>query len=226
MASIPIPQEVWAQDLATIKEAPATWLWQGFVARGNVTLLTSWGMAVLLLHHPAKGDNLIGQAARGSGALLGHVDISIEMRHPGGDPFTRRRRFLALSRHAETPRQLLLELNPEGSDYVPVPDEPDTADQAGWQACRTVLEGASQKLTRQDILALWPVDLARPDPATLWKWLNRAVKCNQVARDGSGTRNDPYRYWLPGKEAEFPVDSMQQLYREQEAIEQRLRALG
>jgi hypothetical protein len=55
-------------------------------------------MAVLILHHPAKGERPLGQAARGSSALLGHVDISIEMRHPGGDPLTRRRRFLALSR--------------------------------------------------------------------------------------------------------------------------------
>src|SRR6202030_4021287 len=82
------------------------------------------GMAVGLLHHPGRGERPLGQAARGSGALLGHVDISIDMRHPGGDPFTRRRRLQSFSRHAETPRQLLLELNPEGTEYVVLPDEP------------------------------------------------------------------------------------------------------
>src|SRR5262249_32001299 len=30
------------------------------------------GMAVLILHHPGKGERAVGQAARGSGALLGH----------------------------------------------------------------------------------------------------------------------------------------------------------
>src|SRR4029077_17366089 len=44
--------------------------------------LTENGLAVLLLHHPAKREKPVGQAARGSEALLGHVDISIEMRHP------------------------------------------------------------------------------------------------------------------------------------------------
>ena len=42
--------------------------------------LTRRGMAVLLLHHPVKGEPREGQAARGSGALLGFADISIEMR--------------------------------------------------------------------------------------------------------------------------------------------------
>ena len=33
------------------------------------------------------------------------------MRHPGGDPNTRRRRLLTLSRFTETPRHLIVELN-------------------------------------------------------------------------------------------------------------------
>ena len=41
MTDVLIPQEVWDQELMASKEVPADWLWQGFVARGNVTLLTS-----------------------------------------------------------------------------------------------------------------------------------------------------------------------------------------
>src|SRR6202030_2831204 len=55
------------------------------------------GLAVGLLHHPGRAERPLGQAARGSGALLGHVDVSIEMRQPGGDPMTRRRRMVTLS---------------------------------------------------------------------------------------------------------------------------------
>src|SRR5262249_23124447 len=40
--------------------------------------LTSLGLAVLILHHPSKGNQLAGQAARGSGALASYVDILIE----------------------------------------------------------------------------------------------------------------------------------------------------
>jgi hypothetical protein len=133
--------------------------------------LTAAGMAVLLLHHPPKGHPPLGQAARGSGALLGHVDIAVEMRHPGGDPLTRRR-FIALSRHAATPRHLLLELNAEGTDYLPVATAaPD--DETLWEPLRLVLEDAPQKLTRQDILDEWPPDFERPERTTLWRWLDR-----------------------------------------------------
>jgi hypothetical protein len=162
--------------------------------------LTQEGMAVFILHHPAKGDRPVGQSARGSSALLGHVDISIEMRHPGGDPLTRRRRFLALSRHAETPRQLLLELNPEGSDYLPVPDAADEDLQAIWDPLRTVLDDAPQKLTRDDIVFEWPPDLQKPNPTSLWRCLRRAVDKGKIGCEGTGKRSDPFRYWLPGRE--------------------------
>jgi hypothetical protein len=168
--------------------------------------LTRLGMAVLILHHPRKRERESGQAARGSGALLGHVDISIEMRHPGGDPLTRRRRFLALSRHAETPRQLLLEWNADGTDYLPVGDDVEDGLQTHWQPLRLVLEGAPQKLTRDDILSKWPPDLDKPKPPSLWRWLRRAVERGLIACEGSGRRSDPFRYWLPEREAVWKQD--------------------
>src|SRR5947209_5391611 len=86
------------------------------------TLLRA-GMAVTLAHHPGKKEKPVGLAARGSTAFLAHVDVSIEMRHPGGDPLTRRRRLLAVSRYAETPRRLLVELNADATEYLTVADE-------------------------------------------------------------------------------------------------------
>jgi hypothetical protein len=164
--------------------------------------LTRRGLAVLALHHPSRGPAPAGQAARGSGALLGHVDISMELRHPGGDQFTRRRRFLALSRYQETPRQLLAELAPDGSDYVVLADDGYTDDfQANWTVLRMVLEDAPQKLTRQDILEEWPADFTRPGPTTLWAWLQRAQGRGLIACEGSGRKADPFRYWLPEREA-------------------------
>jgi len=168
--------------------------------------LTATGLAVLLLHHPGKGARPLGQAARGSGAMLGHVDVSIEMRHPGGDPLTRQRRFLAWSRHPETPRRLLLELNAEGTDYVPVPDQPEDEFQPSWEPMRLVLEDAPQKLTRQDILAEWPPDFAKPHPTKLWRWLDAGVQRGLIACEGTGRKSDPFRYWLPAREAIWKED--------------------
>jgi AAA domain len=168
--------------------------------------LTRRGMAVLLLHHPTKGKRPNGQAARGSGALLGHVDISIEMRRPAGCPLTRRRRLLALSRLPETARLLSIELNPEGTDYQVLPDSVEDGFQTGWPVLRLVFEDAPQKLTREDIQAEWPTDYAKPNIVTLWRWLSRAVELGQIAREGTGRRTDPFRYWLPAREDVWKQD--------------------
>jgi hypothetical protein len=55
--------------------------------------LTERGLAVLLAHHPRKGEPAVGEAARGSGALAAAVDISLELtyhqrppRRPGPAP--------------------------------------------------------------------------------------------------------------------------------------------
>ena len=172
-------------------------------------------MAALLLHHPGKGERPLGQAARGSGALLGHVDIAIEMRHPGGDPLTRQRRFLALSRYGETPRRLLLELNAEGADYLPVPDSAEEDFQVCWQPLRTVFEDAPQKLTRQDILAEWPPDYTKPQPDKLRRWLDGALQRGLIACEGAGRKADPFRYWLPEREAVWKEDPFYELWEAQ-----------
>jgi hypothetical protein len=52
---------------------------------------------------------------------------------------------VALSRHADTPRQLLLEPNPNGSVYLTVPDTHDDHCQSNM-----VMQNANRKRTRLD----------------------------------------------------------------------------
>lgn len=165
-----------------------------------LTGVTAAGMGALLLHHPSKGKQQEGNAARGSGAMLGHVDIAIEMRHPGGDLMTRRRRFLAMSRHAATPRQLFMEWRDDGLDYIPVTrTEADELFDSGWEGLRLVLEDAPQKLTLHDIRCEWPDDYDRPSRSTLYGWLQKAVNAGSIAVEGAGHKSDPRRYWLPAR---------------------------
>jgi hypothetical protein len=164
--------------------------------------LTSAGMSVLLVHHPRKGKALAGQAARGSGALPSFVDILIEMgyhRHP--DDVDRRRRLLAFSRHDETPRHLLLELQSDGRDYTVLADGPQADFGEGWLVVLDMLETATAKLTRQAILEDWPAGHDRPVATTLWRWLDIAARQGQVQQEGTGRPRDPFRYWLPERQA-------------------------
>src|SRR5437764_5388837 len=111
-----------------------------------LTILTDRDMAVLACHHPARGSPPVGQAARGSGALLADVDIAIEMRPPVTDPLSRRRSFFALSRHDETPRQLLAELNPDTTDYVTVVEAAQDGFDAAWPVLSMIFADARDKL--------------------------------------------------------------------------------
>ncbi len=164
--------------------------------------LTSRGVSVLLLHHPRKGRTAFGQAARGSGALMGHVDISVEMNglRPG-DPFDRRRRLRGYSRFPETPPLRVIELNALGTDYARLPDTVAEDEEFGalWEQVLQVVNDAPQKLTRADIMDRWDSEDKPPSKTTLWNCLDWALRRQLLRRDGTGRKNDPFYYWLPGE---------------------------
>ncbi len=175
--------------------------------------LTKAGLAVLVLHHPRKNAAADGQAARGSGALSGYVDVLVEMHwHGQAADNDRRRRLLAWSRYDETPRQLLIEMTPDGTDYVCLGDV--EADPSGpvrsplW----LLLENVRTKLTRRMILDLWPPDHPRPAATALWRLLSRAVERGELKREGSGLKNDAYRYWLPSLEEKWQRDPLEEIH--------------
>ena len=74
-----------------------------------------------------------------------------------------------------------------------------------------VLTAAHSKLTRQESRDHWPEDYAKPDATTLWRWLSRGVAQGIVRQQGTGRLNDPFRYWLPAREAEWMEDSLYRL---------------
>jgi hypothetical protein len=132
------------------------------------------------------------------------VDVLLEMGwygRPSEDD--RRRRLRGYSRHTATPRRLVIELAADGTDYRALDDLPPDDFPDGWQRLRMVLEDAGHKLTRKQVLEEWPQDFPKPDGSTLWVWLDRAVQDGRVVRDGTGRKNAPYRYWLPGMEAKW-----------------------
>ena len=163
--------------------------------------LANRGPAVWLLHHTGKGQCLDGQAARGTSALGGFVDIMIEMSHyKRARSKDRRRRLCAYSRYAETPRHLVIELNGDGSDYLVRTDAAGAVLVSVWPEVQYILASATDKLHQQTILERWPEDGEPPDRSTLLRWLTRATRQGLIQRAGSGHRGDPFRYWLAERE--------------------------
>jgi hypothetical protein len=163
--------------------------------------LANLGPAILFVHHPGRGKRAGGQAARGTSALGGFVDILMEMSHcKRARSRDRRRRICGYSRYVETPRHLMIELDAEGRDYRVHTDAAGTVLVTTWPAVHHVLAHASDKLSHEKILAQWPVDGDPPERSTLQRWLTRATAQGLVCRSGSGYRGDPFHHWLPGRE--------------------------
>jgi len=73
------------------------------------------------------------------------------------------------------------------------------------------------------VLAAWPEEHETPAATTLWRWLDRALGLKLVQREGTGRKNDPHCYWLPGQEEIWRTDP--ELAQKME-IEKLLRELG
>jgi hypothetical protein len=159
--------------------------------------LAQAGPAVWLLHHPGKKAQADGHAGRGSSALVGFVDILIEMScYQALRSTDRRRRLRAYSRSDDTPRHLLIELNAEGTAYT-VPASETTDIMTTWPEVHEILDQAESKLSGKEILALWPEGSKPPCRSTLWRWLKRAATHGRLACQKTDRAGDPYRYWLP-----------------------------
>jgi len=181
------------------------------------------GMSVLLLHHPKKGPTVAGQAARGPGALSHFVDILVEMRpFRSLDDDDRRRVLHGWSRHPDTPRQLVIEWNADGTDYRGLGTVADAEYHAHWAQLEAFFATAPDKLTRRELRALWPSGPGAPSETTLYRWLDRAVKAQLLRCEGTGHKNAPFRYWLPAREAEWLADPLRRMRAEQEALLARL----
>jgi len=162
---------------------------------------TRRGIAVLLIHHPSKGETIVGQAARGSGALASLVDIILEMDFFRRRDLTdRRRTFHLLSRLDDSPGQFVLELNKEGTAYTKLGSSLALDFEESWDVVAGILGSSTQPLSRRHILDLWPNPELAPNPGTLCRFLNRAVEQKLLIQIGRGTKNDPFRFRLPAKE--------------------------
>jgi hypothetical protein len=116
-------------------------------------------------------------------------------------------RCKALLRFDDTPRELIIELSADGSDYGTRGNFADEEFAAQWSVLEGLLRHADTKLSRQEIYAAWPAE-ERPDAGTVHRWLRRALQEGRLRQDGLGKCKDPFRYWLPETEERWRNDPL------------------
>ena len=161
-------------------------------ALAPLSQLSEAGAAVLLVHHPKKGDAGQGQASRGSGALTGWVDTIVELRRfSTNDNRDRRRVLQAYGRFDETPDQVVVELTDDG--YRTIGTAGDAKQSDRLEVIAEILD--SDWRTREDIRTRWPVGtIPKPGTSTLRTDLNAGFEAGKWERQGEGRKGDPFVY--------------------------------
>lgn len=119
------------------------------------------------------------------------------MQEPPGDRLSRRRDFHGVGRYPGTPRHVAAELNPEGTDYLLLPDAPpEPALAPALETLRELLGQSPAPLTRQEILARWPEGEPPPRADSLWRVLTQGCEMGILVRTGAGTKTEAFRYGL------------------------------
>ncbi len=162
--------------------------------------LTAAGTAVLLLHHPRKKPSEVGSSARGSGAMLGFVDISLELsRATGLDSDTNRRLIRGQSRREGVPARLAYEWDPATGAFSLATDPRERHFQENWPTMLGILKDRKNAITHKEFAEFWPYEADVPGRTVLYAWCALAFDRKLVRREGNGTRAVPYRYRLENK---------------------------
>jgi hypothetical protein len=145
-------------------------------------------LAVLAVRHERKSGGDLGDAARGSSAFGGGVDIVLLLRRPERTS-DKKRELLGVGRFDETPDYAVIERTDEGYDLLGSGEE-----RLGEEARRRVVlvlpkcpEGA---LPIKEI-----VKRAKVRKTKLHEILEELIQRGQAAVIGDGKRGDPKRYY-------------------------------
>src|SRR5262249_16930893 len=102
--------------------------------------------------------------------------------------------FHGVGRYPGTLQYLAAELNPEGTDYLLLSDDPKEISPApSLETVRELLSQSAAPLTRQEILLRWPGSTP-PHPDSLYRTLTRGCDLGIFVRTGAGTRAEAFRY--------------------------------
>jgi AAA domain len=154
--------------------------------------LASDGRSVLLVFHTKKTDGDDGTAVRGSSAIVGAVDILLEMRRmKPGDETDCRRVITSRSRNPNTPKEIVVELTPDGFRACGSRDEARASQSV--EILSKILPPGLPGIDTEAIRKKWPTG-PRTKRAVVVAAIREASAAGKVVRSGAGKRNDPFLY--------------------------------
>jgi putative DNA primase/helicase len=155
--------------------------------------LSAAGAALAIVHH--FGAEKAGP--RGGTELRGFPDVLADLHLYRPNDFIDRRRTLKVrGRLQAAPSQLVIELNAAGDDYTVAEGALLGGTPGHWAVLTSLVPGQPPGWSAQEFRQHWP---SQPPPEA--KRLNDVLAQNWEPagwqRTGTGTKNNPYRFWHP-----------------------------
>lgn len=145
------------------------------------------GTGTLLITHPPKGHTGDDFNVRGASALMGFADQLMALKRPEGDPDSTQRILKCIGRLGE-PLEQTIDLR--DGEYITLGTKLDMQRAQRRASLRAILPSEPPGITVEEMIAKWPAGQKPPAERTLRRcladWLNK---------DGTGTKDDPVRYW-------------------------------
>lgn len=150
------------------------------------------GLAVLVVRHERKGGGEVGESGRGSSAFSGAVDVVLRIARQENPVRPTVRVLAALSRFAETPDELVVELTDAG--YVVLGDQAAVALAEARAGVLATIDAAPDGPTLDELYA----ELVPPArKTTIQDAVLALLEDGVIARTGRGRKGDPFRHVRP-----------------------------
>ena len=182
-----------ANDYAEVSDAFEPW----------TALARATGCHLMAVHHFGKADRVGGDAFLGSTAIFGAVDTALLLRRqPDG-----RRTLETVQRYGDDLPESVLALEADTGRVALGGEVTVLQEEAAEARVLAVLAGAA-KATPDGGTVRWTEQELRQqaggDTAAVAKAIRRLVEAQQLVREGTGRRGDPYRYGAPPAPEEAP----------------------
>ncbi len=158
----------------------------------------SEGFAVIVTRHERKGGGDVADAARGSSAWGGAVDVIVSLRRQDGGN-TKRRVLESLSRYDETPEKLTIELTSGG--YTALGEASEVAAEDAKRAIPEVLPAKLEHAIKTADVVDRVKKQCNLGRTIISGELNALAEAGVIKRLGKGVKGDPHLYYNP-----FPED--------------------
>lgn len=153
-------------------------------------------LTIILVHHERKSGGSVVESARGSSALLGGVDLILNLARPQGNHPKNVRKLTTAGRFADVPDELVIAL--EDGRFIAKGESDAVASESARELALKVAPDNEADAERWKIM----LDAAREhDPNVKKSTFHEAVKSlantGRLRVLGKGVRGDPFRYYIP-----------------------------